>query len=321
VARTKRSKEAHIEQSVPINRRPVHPPTVIKVRGLAGPVRGVIERQFRIDLHDESLCKGEVRRRGTTADERAMIKNAVWAINDIRTYIGLDPVYLSIRNVHFMRPAHYKKAFNEDSGGQTIYRQVYLKDDEEYNRTMTMIRLTHELVHAMAYNLYVVLAEEDEEEDVPTLHIVNFDHKICGLHCSNGEFVGLNEVATEMLASMVRQRIAADEACPFTEEELDAIASGGAYGPQMMLVLKLLDEEFGNVSDPTTWLIWDYLTGTNDFLRYFRRANPTAYRALRLMSDDVESTIEAARMLGYDELAQEIFDEYLADEKDDEDEE
>ncbi len=313
MTRKKRCESAHIEQRVSTNRRPIQPPTVIKVRGVAGPAHGTIERQFRIDLYEESLCKEEVRQRRPTADERAMIKNAVWTINNIRASIGLNPVYLPIRNVHFLRPDKYEEAFKESSGGYAIFRQIFLKDDVEYSRTKTMIRLTHELVHAMAYNLYVVIAQEGDENDIPTLHIVDHDHKVCGLQCSNDEFVGLNEAATEIIASLVRYRIAEDEACPFTIEEQKEISDGGAYGPQMKITLRLMEDEFGNHFEPITWLIWDYLTGTNDFLRYYRRANPTAYYALRLMNDDVESTVEAAIMLGYDDLAQTIFDDYLAD--------
>jgi hypothetical protein len=117
------------------------------------------------------------------------------------------------------------------------------------------------------------------------------------------------EATTEIIATMVRYRLDRTD-YPFATKQLEAVCGYGAYMPQLNVLNELLDREFGEQAKPISWLVWDYLTGSNDFLRTLRRQNEYVYETLKYMHIDLASVIETALRLGYTKLASQIEEEY-----------
>jgi hypothetical protein len=287
-------------------KRADHPPLVINVRGVCGPIRGIIERKFRAELLEDSRLHGAFRERKKTPKDMALIACAVKNTNQVRTEIGLNPVCLPAKNIHLIRSDEYDRAFNnEDSEGRSVLRQVFLRCDYDYDPALTMMHLTHELVHAMAFQRYVVFANETVNGNIEMLE---WKHLTCGIG-NDANFSGLNEVVTEIIAKLIRYRITI-VASPFNRRQIGKIRRCGAYWPHILVFTELMKREFRKLSDMSAWLIWDYLTGTNDFLRQLKRKNRIAYKAMKQMTNQTKSAYETAISLGYDDIAAEIIECY-----------
>jgi hypothetical protein len=291
--------------------RPELPPLELRLRGIVGPMRGLVERDIRELLAepDDDRPQTECRK---TRTERGIVLRAIAALNRFRPQMGLAPVLISEHQIHVLELEEFTRAFPEDtkSAGVSIVSHAYVL--REPSPAIFTVRVTHELVHLSAFKRFLVeaMAERDEKDgkDVTVVDTVReLRSGVCRVR--HVEFLGLNEAVTEIAASFVRQTML-ERPHRFEPFEVETLKETCAYSPQIAVFTALLEELWEeDVTEGFAMAFWDAMTGTDDFLRHIKKVKPEAIEPLRKMDDTVESALKAALALGYDEAAKEIWEE------------
>lgn len=299
--------------------RPVEPPLVIQVRGIEGPPRGVVEQHFRQKLLGGHYAQTDFYEKPKTWFDRTLIHAAIRALNAVRQNLCLEPITLSLDHFHLLSEDEYDQLFDgaAETGGLTAFREMYIRRCSR--RVDLAMRVTHELAHAACFQQYAVMARvvepgdedtevpenDDDEEDCGGVVIESIQHDRCGLQLAGKKFRGLDEAVTEILATLIRSRMIAGRH-PLSKTAAEELITYCSYSAQIKVVFRVIHDLYRERGVGTAVLIWDHLTGSNDFCRRLQRRDRQMYNLVQQMGDEPGDAYQTALALGYHEVAEEI---------------
>ncbi|MBU0625657.1 hypothetical protein KKF05_04920 [Patescibacteria group bacterium] len=304
--------------------RTVEPPFVIRVQGIEGPPRRVVEQDFRQKLLSGHYAQRNFYEEPKTRFDRALIHASIRALNAVRGNLGLEPIALPLEHFHLLSEDEYIQMFEgaAETGGLTAFREMYIRHCSR--RADLARRITHELAHAACFHQYTVAAQivepndqdcealeddDDNEEDCGGVLIKSIRHDRSGLQLAGKKFQGLDEAITEILASLIRSRMIADRH-PLSKAAVEELTTYCSYLPQISVIFRVISDLYEKREVGLAVLIWDYLTGSNDFCRRLRRRDRQMHDLIRQMGDEPEDALRTALALGYCEEAEEIAEDF-----------
>lgn len=286
---------------------PQEPPLVIRIRGAVGPVRGLMDRDLRRILseppsgeHFEELLK--------TAFERLAVRESVRGLNVFRDDFGLPPLDIPTRRAHVMSGEAFRAYFSPKRKakrlplGITSQPHAYIQRIDDRGALVGVV--SHEVVHLSAFAMFIIQAEVDVGGKVVVgkARVLN---RIGGIRRGRKGFVGLNEAMTEIIAEQVRKRMLRPQS-KMPQRLVLHVLEYGSYASQIAVLDRIMKEVFGNADFGYSLAVWDYFTGTSDFLREVKRRRPEFVGPLRTMGETDHSALKTARALGFKEEAREI---------------
>jgi hypothetical protein len=220
--------------------------------------------------------------------------------------LRLPPLYLPADRVHIFSGDEFIRVFAEHAGSLGLSLGTHAYIPRSGDRVRFASSVTHELVHLSCFKRYRVEAEiEERDEDNSLTGGVTIEPTRMGLRLGKDSFEGLNEAVTEIFATAVRERFT-EMRSPLTKKEVNELIEWSAYVPQIKLFEALTEKVWGDVVPGFTIALWDYMTGTNCFLRDLNRALPDAVGILRCMGVKPQSALDTARKLDLKKLINEL---------------
>jgi len=287
-------------------------PLEIRVSGVEGPNIGAVERFAREGLLTDPLDKPfeELRK---TRFEHAMCGAAVRSLNDIRVALGLPALYLPAHRVHILSDDEYARVFgkNADNLGISLGIHAYIPRSDD--RLKFASTVTHEIVHLACLKRFRVQTEAVKEDGTLSGDITITSIR-SGLRRSDDSYEGLNEAITEITASAVRENLSRVRN-PLSNAEIEELMCWSGYDPQIQLFEALAKRVWDDDVEGFTVAMWDYMTGTNCFLRAVRREFGGQAKVLRFMGVMPKSAFFAARAMGFDEVAESIAEDLPEDDE------
>ncbi len=289
---------------------PQAPPLDLRIRGAFGPAREMV-RQIAMKSIFERPGGPHFEGRTKTPYERRVIREAIAGLNVLRSEYGLGTIVIPTRLVHVMDPQAFDTFMRRDRDlrrrknmpeGSTAVPHSFVKRREDRPRFIRT--MTHEIVHMAAYVLVVLRVDMD----VDTLQFsagLEIAERRNGIKVGNQGFVGLNEAITESLARSVRERMMISPR-HLSHRTLDAVLEYGDYEPQVIVLRHVIGEVFKNPSFGMSLALWDYFTGSSDFLRLIRKRRPAFISPLRAMTGFERSALKTAVDLELKNAAAEI---------------
>jgi len=288
---------------------PQEPPFDIRIHGAVGPARGLLQKMLEAGIRarpDDKNFSELIK----TGFERRTIRESVRWLNAIRREYGLEAVDIPVQMVHVMDPAVFETYMRRYRGvrgrkpmpaGTTRFPHALMK--RVADGAECVMNTTHEVVHLAAYTLFLFRADMD----IGHLRFTadsRVDIRRSGLRVGDDGFLGLNEAITEYIARVIRQKMA--ESGGLSDRLKKKVIGFGTYEPQIAVLERVVRELFENQDYGMSIAIWDYFTGSNDFLLHIRRQRPEMIRPLRGMNGYEKSALETAKALGFTEEAREI---------------
>jgi len=283
--------------------RPQNPPLIIRMRGVSGLARGRMESLFWDDfLAPPEGLKCALRK---TPFERIAIREIVRAINHIRLSLRLPPLLIPIQNVFMVDADLFNRLFPKHESGKGVSGHPYAYVIRVDDRADLVHTLAHEINHLASVAAFLVDATGVKFKDGTLRGKYRIKVTRSGLSISEQKFCGLNEAITETLARMTIEEMASLNA-PLPKSVLCEAASLDAYVAQQLVIDRVSKEIFGGKNAGYMLAVWDYLTGTDDFLRTVRKKRPDAIRPLSEMTGYSASARDTAEALGYTDLKRRI---------------
>lgn len=280
---------------------PIEPPLIIHIRGIIGPERGEIERYYQTQLRSPVINRDQSLRKLT--HERRCINASANANNAIRTSIGLPPISFSKKMFLIMLEIDFDDVFPELTKNLAVVngKNIYIVRNSD--KPLMLHTTTHETHHLFSCARYAVTVSKGgpngEKPEVICRQMRS------GLIGPNSTCVGINEAVTEMLTyAALKEMLDMDTGIP--HKIIKQAMEFKAYIGEQLILERLSAEHFGEKHAAMPLLIWDYYTGTADFLRELKRKAPDMVEPIRAMKASDKSALQTAQILGYKEEAKEI---------------
>ncbi|MEA3249382.1 MAG: hypothetical protein U9Q03_03430 [Patescibacteria group bacterium] len=282
---------------------PLQNPVIdIRVRGVMGPERGLLAREIRevFFAPPKSAIFAELTKGWY---ETVVIRGCVNGMNEIRAMIGLPPLRIPTGLVHVMNPAVFKNFYNETHGGDftppgfSQSPRTFIRRTDDRATFINVV--SHELTHIGGYNMCVVHVDVDEDDTAITGDAWIGNSRV-GMQINNSRFTGLNEALTEEIADLIRVELI-EPACQIPRHLAEKALNQGSYQAQREVLGRVMEELFGDRNYGYKIAIWDYFTGSTDFLRTVRRKRPEMLKPLRRMDRTEISALMTAVRLGFRE--------------------
>ncbi len=213
------------------------------------------------------------------------------AASYMRQYFGLPVARLSADRLHIVSVTDMRTWFGR-SDAYVKGGHAYVAEHVRYSPAQWVIHLSHELAHLTSFlSARVEIRPTEGGRLVADLRYEK--HGLKRVSKSDSlTFTGLNEAVTELAALQIRY-VAGLMSPPFRERYLDGGDRITGYGGQVMLLEGLCRQMVGSGVFP--WeddasikeaILFDYLSGTNQFLDALADSAPQTWGWLSLMGDD-----------------------------------
>jgi hypothetical protein len=252
-----------------------------------GTMRAAALARFRMIAGERPLPAYD-HTRALSGREKDDCEASIVALDALRAGLGLPPCVID-RDMIGIADSDLYRASNPNSTGSMYYGHVYLTPQND--RTEFLATLTHELVHAAAWNRIDVIAE-----DSPHFLVAGTCMRRTGYRVQRGiaaAYNGFNEAVTELIAHEVRLRLLM-RPHDLDDEAARRLAVRFSYPATVILV----DGLIGARPELRRGLYRDYFAGSYDTVREIGHAFPGSLKRLARLDRTATGAAKVARDLG-----------------------
>lgn len=191
-----------------------------------------------------------------------------------------------------------KVADRDDQGGKCSYGYIYVCRDE--NKVKFLSDLTHELSHLLSYYSLAISGSNNGKS-------VNLRKTGYSMFCEDGNFFydGLNEAVTDLWPKVILKQLFRIYPGMLPEKQKEEALNFYAYPYHVTLLEEII---FNMTQDEL--LVWplfeSYFNGTSCFLSLLEKELPLSIEPIKKMTNQKESVLTTAEMIGGSSLLQKI---------------